>query len=98
MRAASRGIDVDVVVVGARCAGSAAATAFAGAGRSVVALDAARFPSATISTHLLWAGGVAELDRLGARERVEATGAPRLPVGYAALPGAPAVRATYTPV
>lgn len=89
---------VDVVVVGARCAGSAAATAFARAGRTVVAIDAARFPSSTISTHLLWAGGVAELERLGARERVEASGAPRLPVGHAEVPGAPVVRATYTPV
>jgi flavin-dependent dehydrogenase len=52
-----------------------------------------------VSTHLLWAGGVAELERLGARHRVEATtGAPRLPIGYAAIPGVPAVRATYTPV
>lgn len=89
---------VDVVVVGARCAGTSTATAFARAGRRVVALDAARFPSSTISTHLLWAGGVAELDRMGARERVEACGAPRLPIGYASVPGAPVVRATYTPV
>ncbi|HEY8545129.1 MAG TPA: NAD(P)/FAD-dependent oxidoreductase [Acidimicrobiales bacterium] len=89
---------VDVLVVGARCAGSAAAVSFARAGRSVLAVDAARFPSSTISTHLLWAGGVAELERLGARARVEASGAPRLPIGYAGIPGAPPVRATYTPV
>ena len=96
---ATREEAVDVVVVGARCAGCATAVAFARAGRSVVAVDAARFPSATVSTHLLWAGGVAELERIGARERVEAsTGAPRLPVGYAAIPGAPVVRSTYTPV
>ena len=81
---------VDVVVVGARCAGSAAATAFARAGRSVIAFDAARFPSSTVSTHMLWAGGVAELERLGARARVEASGAPRLPIGYTAVTGAPA--------
>lgn len=91
-------VAVDVVVVGARCAGAAAATAFARAGRSVVALDAGRFPSSTISTHLLWAGGVAELERLGARERVEASDAPRLPIGYAAVPGAPEIRGTYTPI
>ena len=90
--------EVDVVVVGARCAGTAAAIAFRRAGRSVVALDWARFPSSTVSTHLLWAGGVAELERVGAREWVEACGAPRLPVGYAEIPGAPAVRATYTAV
>ncbi|MCX7619809.1 MAG: NAD(P)/FAD-dependent oxidoreductase [Acidimicrobiales bacterium] len=89
---------VDVVIVGARCAGSAAAISFARAGRSVIAIDAAKFPSSTISTHLLWAGGVAEVARLGALERVESLGAPRLPVGFAAIPGAPAIRATYTPI
>lgn len=89
---------VDVVVVGARCAGTATAATFARAGRRVVALDAARFPSTTMSTHLLWAGGVAELERLGARERVEASGAPRLPIGLAALPDGTEIRATYTPV
>ncbi len=70
----------DAVVVGARCAGSATATALARAGRRVVALDRARFPSDTLSTHLLFAGGLLEVKRLGALERVEAVGAPRLPV------------------
>ena len=53
-------------MVGARCAGSAAATALARAGRHVVAVDGARFPSDTLSTHLIFAGGVAELEALGA--------------------------------
>ncbi len=52
---------VDAIVVGARCAGSAAATALARAGRRVVALDRARFPADTLSTHLLFLGGVVEL-------------------------------------
>jgi menaquinone-9 beta-reductase len=68
----------DAVVVGARCAGSAAATALARAGRSVVVLDRARFPSDTISTHLLFPSGVAELASLGALDRVAALGAPPL--------------------
>jgi len=72
--------ETDVVVVGARCAGSAAATAFARGGRRVVALDRARFPSDTLSTHLLFSGGLLELQALGALARVEAVGAPRLPV------------------
>lgn len=72
--------ETDAVVVGARCAGSAAATALARAGRRVVALDRARFPSDTLSTHLLFSGGVLELQALGALERVEALGAPHLPV------------------
>ncbi|HEX6116183.1 MAG TPA: NAD(P)/FAD-dependent oxidoreductase [Solirubrobacterales bacterium] len=68
----------DAIVVGARCAGSATAIALARAGRRVVAVDRASFPSDTLSTHLLFAGGVAELRALGALERVEALGSPRM--------------------
>jgi flavin-dependent dehydrogenase len=69
---------VDAIVVGARCAGSATAIALARAGRRVVALDRAAFPADTLSTHLLFPGGVVELARLGAYERVRALGAPPL--------------------
>jgi menaquinone-9 beta-reductase len=68
----------DAIVVGARCAGSATATALARARRRVIAVDRAAFPSDTLSTHLLFAGGVAELRELGALERVEALGPPRM--------------------
>ncbi len=88
---------VDAVVVGARCAGSAAAVALARAGRRVVAIDRASFPSDTLSTHMLWPGGVAELKRLGALERVEALGAPRLPEALAGWNGHE-IRGGYTPV
>jgi flavin-dependent dehydrogenase len=88
---------VDAIVVGARAAGSAAASALARAGRRVVALDRARFPSDTLSTHLLFAGGVAELKRVGALERVEAVGAPRLPSALMGGAGV-TVHARYTPV
>ncbi|WP_436773139.1 NAD(P)/FAD-dependent oxidoreductase [Yinghuangia sp. YIM S09857] len=88
---------VDAIVVGARCAGSAAATALAKAGRRVVALDAGRFPSDTVSTHLLFAGGVAELARLGALDRVEELDPPRHFDAYIGSPGAE-VRGTYSPV
>jgi menaquinone-9 beta-reductase len=77
----------DAVVVGARCAGSAAAIALARAGRRVVALDRVAFPADTISTHLLWPAGVAELAAVGALERVRAIGAPEMPVAYAAGAG-----------
>ncbi|GGN82524.1 NAD(P)/FAD-dependent oxidoreductase [Nocardia rhizosphaerihabitans] len=73
----------DVVVVGARCAGSATAATLAGAGRDVVVLDAAAFPSDTLSTHLLWPAGLAELQRLDALAAVEALGAPRLTTAFA---------------
>src|SRR3954470_9011930 len=88
---------VDAIVVGARCAGSAAATALAGAGRRVVALDRVSFPADTISTHLLWPGGVAELQALGALDRVSALGAPRLPRALGGA-GDVVVEGDYTPV
>lgn len=88
---------VDAVVVGARLAGSACATALARAGRRVVALDRAVFPSDTLSTHLLFVGGVVELGRLGALARVEALGPPRLPEAIMAGSGI-TVRGAYTPI
>ncbi|WP_039824454.1 NAD(P)/FAD-dependent oxidoreductase [Nocardia testacea] len=77
----------ETVVVGARCAGSATAATLARAGRRVVVLDSTRFPSDTLSTHLLWPAGVAELSRLGALGAVEKLGAPRLTRAYAAGAG-----------
>lgn len=77
----------DVVVVGARCAGSATAATLARAGRRVVVLDSARFPSDTLSTHLLWPAGVAELSRLGALDAVSGLGAPPLTHAFAAGSG-----------
>jgi len=88
---------VDAVVVGARPAGAATAIALARAGRRVVALDRARFPSDTLSTHLLFAGGVAEVQRVGALERVLEVGAPRLPDALMSGAGE-TVRGDYTPV
>ena len=84
----------DAVVVGARCAGSAAATALARAGRRVVALERARFPADTLSTHLLFLGGVVELERLGALERV--LGAGRAAAREARGLGGYEIRAGYT--
>ncbi|MDT5167325.1 MAG: hypothetical protein QOD02_640 [Mycobacterium sp.] len=63
-------VNADVVIVGARCAGSAAATVFAKAGRRVVVLDRARFPSETISSHTIFGAGVTELKAMGAFPRV----------------------------
>ncbi|MEU8900615.1 FAD-dependent monooxygenase [Nocardia sp. NPDC048505] len=88
---------VDAIVVGARCAGSAAAIALARAGRHVVALDSARFPSDTLSTHLLWPAGVAELHTLGAADAIDALGAPRLTVARAGGSGF-CVSSPFSPV
>jgi len=70
----------DVVVVGARCAGSPLAAHLARAGLSVALVDRARFPSDTASTHIFQAGGLAVLDRLGVTDRLVATGAPWLEI------------------
>lgn len=88
---------VDVAIVGGRVSGSAAAIAFARAGKRVVVLDAASFPSDTVSTHVMFAGGLAELKRLGALDRVLAAGAPVCPNLMLASDGVE-VHGRYTPV
>ena len=55
----------DVVIVGARCAGSPLATLLARAGLRVCVVDRAGFPSDTASTHGVQPAGVRVLDRLG---------------------------------
>jgi len=62
----------DVVIVGARLAGTAAAAELARQGRDVVVLDRARFPSDTLSTHVMFGGGIDELRRMGAYDRIAA--------------------------
>ncbi len=60
----------DVVIVGARCAGSAAAAMLAAAGRRVVVIDRTRFPADTLSTHAMFPSGCAEFQRIGAWTRI----------------------------
>lgn len=62
----------DVIVVGARCAGSPTAMLLARTGYEVLVVDRASFPSDTISTHLVHAPGVAALRRWGLLERAVA--------------------------
>jgi flavin-dependent dehydrogenase len=66
----------DVIVVGARCAGSPTAMLLARKGHRVLLLDKATFPSDTMSTHHIHPPGVAALDRWGLLERLEASGCP----------------------
>ena len=68
----------DAIVVGARCAGSPTAMLLARQGYRVLLLDRARFPSDTVSTHLIHAPGVAALDRWGLLDRLVATGCPAI--------------------
>jgi len=60
----------DVIVVGARVAGAATAMLLARRGLRVLAVDRARFPSDTLSTHQVQVPGVALLNRWGLLERL----------------------------
>lgn len=66
----------DAIVVGARCAGSPTAMLLARKGYRVLLVDRARFPSDTISTHIIWPHGAEILDRWGLLDRLAATGCP----------------------
>ena len=66
----------DVIVVGARCAGSPTAMLLARRGYRVLVVDKATFPSDTISSHFLHQSGVSTLKRWRLLDRVAATNAP----------------------
>ncbi|HSB24670.1 MAG TPA: NAD(P)/FAD-dependent oxidoreductase [Burkholderiaceae bacterium] len=66
----------DAIVVGARCAGAPTAMLLARRGHRVLLLDRARFPSDTLSTHVVHPRGVAALARWGLNEPLAATGCP----------------------
>lgn len=71
-----RSDDYDVVVVGARCAGSVTGMLLARGGLRVLIIDRARFPSDTISGHMIKPAGVAYLQRWGLLDPVLETGCP----------------------
>jgi flavin-dependent dehydrogenase len=66
----------DVIVIGARCAGSPTAMLLARKGYRVLVVDRATFPSDTMSTHFIHPPGVAALERWGLLEQVRASGCP----------------------
>jgi 2-polyprenyl-6-methoxyphenol hydroxylase-like FAD-dependent oxidoreductase len=72
----SEGGRFDVIVIGARCAGSPLATFLQRAGLSVCVIDQADFPSDTLSTHMFQVGGIEVLESLGVLSPILATGAP----------------------
>ncbi|MEV6019608.1 MULTISPECIES: NAD(P)/FAD-dependent oxidoreductase [unclassified Streptomyces] len=55
----------DVIVIGARCAGSPTAMLFARQGYSVLLLEKARFPQDTLSSHYIHMQGMGLLNRWG---------------------------------
>ncbi|MHB8695893.1 MAG: NAD(P)/FAD-dependent oxidoreductase, partial [Solirubrobacteraceae bacterium] len=78
-------------------AGSAAAVALARRGRLVIALDRATFPSDTVSTHLFFPPHWAELELLGARDRVLALDPPLHTQAGVGVPGVELL-GSYRPV
>ncbi len=67
---------VDVLVVGARCAGAAVAMLTARRGLKVLAIDRGSYGSDTLSTHALMRGGVMQLTRWGVLPRILELGTP----------------------
>jgi 2-polyprenyl-6-methoxyphenol hydroxylase-like FAD-dependent oxidoreductase len=65
----------DVIVVGARCAGSPLAALLARQGLSVALVERAAFPKDTLSTHIFQAPAINFLKRLGVLDTVRDTGA-----------------------
>jgi 2-polyprenyl-6-methoxyphenol hydroxylase-like FAD-dependent oxidoreductase len=95
----------DVVVVGARCAGSPLAMLLARRGYRVLVVDRAEFGSDTISTHLLHPPAVDAMRRWGLLDRLLATGCPAIdtysfdfgPIVIAGPPGDPDSPVSYCP-
>src|SRR5712692_10171545 len=71
-------MEYDAVIVGARVAGASLALRLGRAGKRVLLIDRDRFPSDTLSTHLLTPAAVASLEELGVRADVEAMGFRRI--------------------
>lgn len=85
--------DVDVLVLGARVAGSLTAALAARAGLRVRVLEPHTLPSDTLSTHFFrGAGLVGALDGIGVLPAVLASGAPPLTAQWFSLDGGPAER------
>jgi len=95
----------DVIVVGARCAGSPTAMLLARKGYRVLLVDRATFPSDTVSTHLIHPPGVAALRRWGLLDSLVAAGCPPIdtyafdmgPFVISGSPGTEASPVSYSP-
>lgn len=95
----------DIIIIGARCAGSPTAILLARKGYRVLIVDRATFPSDVISTHVVHPPGVAALARWGLLDRLVATGCPPIdaysfdfgPFTLDGRPGTPASPVGYCP-
>ncbi|MFC5648116.1 NAD(P)/FAD-dependent oxidoreductase [Paenibacillus solisilvae] len=68
--------EYDVIIVGARVAGSVFAYEMAKSGYKVLLLDRATFPSDTLSTHNIYSNSIAMLREMGIMDRLLQTGTP----------------------
>jgi len=95
----------DVIVVGARCAGSPLAMLMARRGYRTLLVDRATFPSDTVSTHVIHPPGADALRRWGLLDQVTATGCPPVgrysfdfgPLSLAGAPGSAQSPFAYAP-
>jgi 2-polyprenyl-6-methoxyphenol hydroxylase-like FAD-dependent oxidoreductase len=95
----------DVIIVGARCAGSPTAMLLARKGYRVLVVDRATFPSDTVSTHIVHPPGAAALARWGLIDRLTVTGCPPIhtytfdfgPFTIAGSPGTSDAPVAYCP-
>ncbi len=69
-------VNYDAIIIGARCAGAPTAMLLARQGCKVLVVDRDRFPSDTLSTHMIHPPGIASLKRWGLLDRLLATGCP----------------------
>ena len=69
----------DVIIVGARCAGSPLAMLLAKRGQNVLVVDRATFPSDIMSTHFIQPEGVKRLQEWGLYDEVMASNCPEIP-------------------
>jgi flavin-dependent dehydrogenase len=99
------GNEYDVIVVGARCAGSPTAMLLARRGYRVLLVDRTTFPSDTVSTHIVHPQGVASLRRWGLLDGVVGSGCPPIdtyafdfgPFVIEGSPGTPDSPVSYCP-
>jgi 2-polyprenyl-6-methoxyphenol hydroxylase-like FAD-dependent oxidoreductase len=91
----------DVIVVGARIAGAATALQLSRRGHKVLLIDRNRFPSDTLSTHVIQLSGLEVLSDMGLLDEIAATGAPpithfKLQAGPLTLIGGPVSAGSIT--
>lgn len=71
-------LSCDVAIIGARVAGSALAINLAQKGKKAILIDKARFPSDTMSTHVVYPNTLGRFEDLGVLDEVLANGPPPL--------------------